>query len=77
MRTFLLVKNLANRFVGRRCYAAALNPVLQESAQAFAAPAPVGQSKAFSAKIEKIVADIASLNLLEVAELNDALKVIL
>nr|CAD7462660.1 unnamed protein product [Timema tahoe] len=42
--------------------------------EALKIPQPEGEVKIFSPKIEKLVTDISQLNLLEVADLSDALK---
>ncbi|CAG2059548.1 unnamed protein product, partial [Timema podura] len=44
------------------------------SLEALKIPQPEGEVKIFSPKIEKLVTDISQLNLLEVADLSDALK---
>nr|CAD7434580.1 unnamed protein product [Timema monikensis] len=47
---------------------------VQTSLEALKIPQPEGEVKIFSPKIEKLVTDISQLNLLEVADLSDALK---
>lgn len=50
--------------------------VLQHDAKPFETPAADGQEKVYSSKIAKIVEEIANMTLLEVADLNEALRVI-
>jgi len=49
-------------------------PVFKESAPGFTPPTPDGEPESFAPKIVRLVDDIAGLTLLEVADLNKALK---